>query len=170
MENLIVWFIIISSVILFIFIVKRKNSNKRKAIKKQKEKEQENYERYLNRFDDISRLSKLDIQLTKVAGTKYSNDDSGINRQEIIKNTKEGELLMLVPDELNRFDNSAIKIVRLNGEQIGFLDMDISVEIKSRLLNQSPIEAKILKISKEKGNFEVEITLQRYSRKMKQKP
>ncbi|WP_044200788.1 HIRAN domain-containing protein [Flammeovirga sp. OC4] len=162
------WSIIIAVIIIFIFFLRLKNKSKKQALKKQEEEAKKKYQLYLKRFNDVSNLKKLEPQITKVAGTKYDNEDTGVNRQEIIKKTKEGELLMLLPDELNRFDSSAIKVVRLNDEQIGFLDMDISVEVKSRLKSQSLVEAKILKIYKEKDNFEVEIALQRYSRKLKQ--
>ncbi|MBD0401273.1 HIRAN domain-containing protein [Flammeovirga sp. EKP202] len=162
------WSILIAVIIIFIFFLRLKNKSKKQALKKQEEEAKKKYQLYLKRFNDVSNLKKLEPQITKVAGTKYDNEDTGVNRQEIIKKTKEGELLMLLPDELNRFDSSAIKVVRLNDEQIGFLDMDISVEVKSRLKSQSLVEAKILKIYKEKDNFEVEIALQRYSRKLKQ--
>ncbi|NME72180.1 HIRAN domain-containing protein [Flammeovirga aprica] len=166
--SLTTWAIIIAIVVLLVFYLRLKSKSKKQALKKKEEETKKKYQLYLKRFNDTSNLKKLEPQITKVAGTKYDNEDTGVNRQEIIKNTKEGELLMLLPDELNRFDSSAIKVVRLNDEQIGFLDMDISVEVKSRLKSQSLVEAKILKIYKEKDNFEVEIALQRYSRKLKQ--
>ncbi|KXX67256.1 HIRAN domain-containing protein [Flammeovirga sp. SJP92] len=166
--SLTTWAIIIAITILFIFYLRFKKNSKNQALKKQEAEAKKKYQLYLKRFNDTSNLKKLEPQITKVAGTKYENEDTGVNRQDIIKKSKEGELLMLIPDELNRFDSSAIKVVKLNDEQIGFLDMDISVEIKSRLKSQSLVEAKILKIYKEKDNFEVEIALQRYSRKLKQ--
>lgn len=163
----ILWAIVIGVAIIF-FLVLSKSKKKKKIAQQKKQKEEfENYDRYMRRFDDPSCLTKLDTQIAKVAGTRYANDDTGINRQEVLKNTKTDELLMLQPDELNRYDNAAIKIVKLDGSQIGFLDMDISVEIKSRLMNRSPVEARVIKVYEKGGVLEADIELQRYSRKIK---
>ncbi|MBB6460726.1 HIRAN domain-containing protein [Flammeovirga kamogawensis] len=165
--SIVFWVIVIGGFALTLFILS-KTSKKKKAnlLEKQKE-ETNNYKRYMSRFDDPSVLSKLDTQLCNVAGTRYANDDTGENRQDILKESKVGDLLMLLPDELNRYDDAAIKVVRLNGKQIGFLDMDISVEIKSRLMSGSPVEARIKRLFKKGSVIEAEIELQRYSRKIK---
>ncbi|OHX65610.1 HIRAN domain-containing protein [Flammeovirga pacifica] len=167
MTDIILALIVIVLIFLPILIFGRKNKqNKAKKIAAKKI-EKDNYNRYMRRFDDPSCLNKMDIISTQVAGTRYSNDDTGESRQDILKKTKVGELLKLLPDELNRYDNSAIRVIKLNDKQIGFLDMDLSIEIKSRLINRSPVEATITNIFNKSGNLECEIALQRYSRKIK---
>ncbi|NLR92556.1 MULTISPECIES: HIRAN domain-containing protein [Flammeovirga] len=165
--TLVLALIVIGGLLIFFLILNQKSKKKKKAIQAQKKLEMDRYDRYMRRFDDPSCLTKLEPTSSKVAGTRYANDDTGENRQTILKATKEGELLMLIPDELNRYDNAAIKIMRLNGKQIGFLDMDASLEIKSRLINRSPVEAKVSKIYEKGGVLECDIELQRYSRKIK---
>ncbi|ANQ48381.1 HIRAN domain-containing protein [Flammeovirga yaeyamensis] len=167
MTDIILALIVIAIIFLPILIFGKKNKNKKAKKVAARKIELDNYDRYMRRFDDPSCLNKMDILNTVVAGTRYPNDDTGENRQDILKKTKVGELLKLLPDELNRYDNSAIKVVKLNDKQIGFLDMDLSIEIKSRLMSRSPVEASITKIYDKGGNLECEIALQRYSRKIK---
>jgi hypothetical protein len=62
---------------------------------------------------------------TKVAGVTFDNDD-GSCRQRVIARCSVGENLTLVPDPGNRFDSSAVKVVRSNGEQLGFLPEHIT--------------------------------------------
>jgi hypothetical protein len=57
---------------------------------------------------------------TKVAGVKFEG------RQRIVAHCSEGETLRLVRDPRNRFDKGAIKVMRLNGEQLGFIPADVS--------------------------------------------
>lgn len=123
------------------------------------------YRNYLSRFDSHNDMVKLSPVLTSVAGVRYKNDDTGVERQSIIKRTKEGERLMLIPDELNKYDRDAVKVVRLSGEQIGFLDTDLALEIKARLNQRLRVDAKIKRISDERGILEVWIELVKYSRK-----
>lgn len=58
--------------------------------------------------------------LTKVAGVTFEG------RQRIIARCSEGETLALLRDPHIRFDKGAIKVMRLNGEQIGFIPADVS--------------------------------------------
>lgn len=57
---------------------------------------------------------------TKVAGVDFEG------RQRIVARCSEGESLILVRDPNNRFDKGAIKVMRLNGEQLGFLPAHVS--------------------------------------------
>lgn len=58
--------------------------------------------------------------LTKVAGVTFEG------RQRIILRCFVGERLILVRDPTNRFDKGAIAVMRLNGEQLGFLPAHVS--------------------------------------------
>ncbi|HLJ18048.1 MAG TPA: HIRAN domain-containing protein [Bryobacteraceae bacterium] len=56
---------------------------------------------------------------TKVAGVTFEG------RQEIVARCSVGEHLILVRDPDNRFDPGAIKIIRLNGEELGFIRSEV---------------------------------------------
>lgn len=57
--------------------------------------------------------------LTEVHGIFHQNDD-GSSRQKIIRDCRPGEEMKLVLEPDNKFDSDAIKICRLNGQQIGY--------------------------------------------------
>lgn len=57
---------------------------------------------------------------TKIAGVTFEG------RQRIIPRCSEGESLRLVRDPTNPYDRGAIKVMRLNGEQLGFIPSDVS--------------------------------------------
>jgi hypothetical protein len=57
---------------------------------------------------------------TKVAGVSFEG------RQRVVARCSLGERLVLVRDPDNRFDKGAIKVMRSNGEQLGFIPADVS--------------------------------------------
>jgi len=57
---------------------------------------------------------------TKIAGVSYEG------RQQIIARCSVGESLVLVRDPRNEFDAGAIKVLRPNGEQLGFIPSHVS--------------------------------------------
>lgn len=57
---------------------------------------------------------------TKVAGVTYEG------RQRVVARCSVGERLVLVRDPENRFDKGAIKVMRLSGEQLGFIRARVS--------------------------------------------
>jgi len=57
---------------------------------------------------------------TKVAGVTFEG------RQRIVARCSEGERLMLVRDPMDRFDKGAMKVMRSNGEQLGFIPAHVS--------------------------------------------
>jgi len=57
---------------------------------------------------------------TKVAGVSYLNDD-GTNRQIIARKCRRGDVLLLAPEENNPHDKNAVRVLRKNGEQLGYL-------------------------------------------------
>jgi hypothetical protein len=121
------------------------------------------YEAYLSQFDKSKAEIKLPPIHTKVAGVAYRNLD-GTQRQDIIQGMKVGEKLLLVPEPTNPHDKDAIQVVRLTGEVIGYLEMDLALEIKSRLLRKTLVEALVVDIRADKQNVrQVVIELQRYS-------
>jgi hypothetical protein len=57
---------------------------------------------------------------TKIAGVTHEG------RQRVIARCSVGERLLLVRDPNNDFDTGAIKVMRLNGEQLGFIPAHVS--------------------------------------------
>jgi len=57
---------------------------------------------------------------TKVAGVTFEG------RQRIVARCSVGERLILLRDPNNRHDKGAIKVLRSNGEQLGFISSDVS--------------------------------------------
>ena len=57
---------------------------------------------------------------TTVAGVSHEG------RQRIVARCSVGENLKLIRDPTNRFDKGAIKVMRLNGEQLGFIPAHVS--------------------------------------------
>jgi hypothetical protein len=57
---------------------------------------------------------------TTVAGVTHDS------RQRIVARCTVGESLTLVRDSSNRFDSGAIKVIRLNGEQLGYIPAHVS--------------------------------------------
>ncbi|TAF64926.1 MAG: hypothetical protein EAZ55_09700 [Cytophagales bacterium] len=123
------------------------------------------YKHYLKQFEESEKNKKLPPVYAMVAGTRYKNDDTGAERQEIIRRTQIGETLMLIPDVLNPYDKDAIKVVRLNGEQIGFIGRELAIELKPRLMNRLRIDTRVSNIISNTGIWEVEIELVKYGRK-----
>ncbi len=166
MDGFLVVVVIVIALILLLSFGQGKNSKKEKTKEQQKQKKEEekNYKYYIGRFDSQYTV-KLKPETTSVAGVRYKNDDTKEERQAIIKRCKSGEKLMLVPDELNKYDRDAIKVLRLNGEQIGFLNTDLALEIKARLQQRLRVDASIKEIREDKGIKEVYLELVKYSRK-----
>jgi hypothetical protein len=71
------------------------------------------------RFSETSRTTAKSF-FTKVAGVSHEG------RQQIVARCSVGESIVLVRDPDNAFDKGAIKILRSNGEQLGFIPHDVS--------------------------------------------
>jgi hypothetical protein len=66
--------------------------------------------------------------LLPVAGESFANAD-GTSRQDILGRCAGGEFLRLDPEPDNPHDRNAVKICRLNGEQIGYVPAEHAAEI-----------------------------------------
>jgi hypothetical protein len=65
---------------------------------------------------------------TKVAGVSYPNED-GTSRQWIVRRCAMLEKLNLVHDEHNAHDPNAIRVLRGNGQQLGFLPAHVAPRV-----------------------------------------
>ena len=64
---------------------------------------------------------------TKVVSVTFEN------RQEIIQNLQLGEIVLMVREPMNPFDPNAIKVIRQDGCQIGYLDRQLAFRLSQRL-------------------------------------
>jgi hypothetical protein len=79
----------------------------------------------------VSSPGNLRHIFTKVAGVSYRNHD-GTSRQKIIPRCRAGELLRLEHEPDNPHDINAIRILRQDGGQIGYLPRELAGEVVSR--------------------------------------
>lgn len=63
-----------------------------------------------------------------VAGESFANDD-GSDRQGIIASCRVGEPLLLVPDPDNTHDENAVRVLRPDGKQIGYLERGMAARL-----------------------------------------
>jgi hypothetical protein len=75
----------------------------------------------------------------QVHGIFHKNPD-GTERQTIIRECREGEPVFFIPDLENPVDPSAVKVVRVSGEQIGYVEADKAERFKG-LMSSGRIES-----------------------------
>lgn len=75
-----------------------------------------------------------------LAGVTERNDD-GTSRQELVRNCRIGEPLMLIADPLNKFGRNAIMVCRSNGQQLGFIAADFAETVERSSEFYAEIEA-----------------------------
>lgn len=78
---------------------------------------------------------------SRVVGVTYPNDD-GSDRQAILKRCKVGEQLRLLHSPIAQ-DENAVKVLLLNGQQLGWLNRDLAAEIAPRLQKGSKVDCEI---------------------------
>lgn len=67
----------------------------------------------------------------KVAGVTFNG------RQRIVARLQSGQELMFVPDPTNPYDDHAVKVCTLCGEQIGFVAKEHNHQIFCNLINKN---------------------------------
>jgi len=72
---------------------------------------------------------------TKVAGVSHRNSNR-TSRQAIISRCRVGEELLLVCEPDNSFDPNAIKVLRANGEQLGYIPASTAASGLTRQLDR----------------------------------
>jgi hypothetical protein len=82
---------------------------------------------------------------TKVSGVKFENLD-GSDRQHILKNCTVKEKLLLIKEPNIQFPD-AVKVCRISGEQLGYLNDDTCHEIAPLLDSGYSIEAMITELT-----------------------
>ena len=75
-----------------------------------------------------------------VAGESFHNDD-GSDRQPIISRCRVGEALILDAEPDNPEDENAIRVLRLDGKQIGYIERDMAARLVDDLTDFSAFVA-----------------------------
>jgi len=113
----------------------------------------------MDQLDPLNSTQPLRVFRTKVVGVSYHNKD-GTHRQDVITKCRIGEKLLLVPEPTNLHDADAVKVMRLNGEQIGYLSRSVALEIGQRIVkHHSRVDATVFDIlGGERFGVTIEIT------------
>jgi hypothetical protein len=72
-----------------------------------------------------------------VAGESYRNDDDGSDRQTIITSCRVGEPLILDAEPDNPEDENAIRVLRRDGKQIGYIEREMAARLVDDLTDFS---------------------------------
>jgi hypothetical protein len=75
------------------------------------------------------KVPKAPGQICEAAPTSFFTTVAGVTfegRQRVVARCSVGESLRLVRDPTNRYDKGAIKVMRFNGEQLGFIPVHVS--------------------------------------------
>jgi hypothetical protein len=83
----------------------------------------------LEELEELECRNYVNHRSVNVAGVSHNNPD-GTNRQQIILRCSTGELLRLKEEDDNPFDPNAVAVIRLNGEQIGYLHREDAAELR----------------------------------------
>ena len=89
-----------------------------------------------NKTPDIQVYGR--VITTKVVGVTFEN------RQEVVAKLRLGDQVWLEREAFNRYDKNAIKVIRNNGEQIGYLSRQLALSL-APLMDRlgSPIEGRV---------------------------
>lgn len=82
--------------------------------------------------------------IVAIVGESFQNDD-GTNRQDLIKELKAGQPVLLVADPMNKHDRNAVAVLTTDRHQIGFLPSD--ARDACSILRGEPIKATIYKLT-----------------------
>jgi hypothetical protein len=136
----------------------------KKELPNKASKEEQNWQRYLAQFGAHTG-EVVDMEETFVVGVKYNNDHTNIPRQQIIAKCRAGDKLLLIPEPNNPKDSYAVMVCRLSGEQIGYINADLAMDVGARLNSGVRVDAEIIFIEKIHNLLEVRIRLSKYRRR-----
>jgi len=83
----------------------------------------------LEELEELECRNYVNHRSVNVAGVSYNNRD-GTSRQRIILRCSAGELLRLKAEDDNPVDPNAVAVIRLNGEQLGYLHREDAAEVR----------------------------------------
>ena len=85
----------------------------------------------LEELETRERTTYVNHRSVNVAGVSHNNRD-GTSRQKIIARCSAGEVLRLRSEEDNPADPNAVAVIRLNGEQLGYLHREDAAEVRHK--------------------------------------
>jgi hypothetical protein len=83
---------------------------------------------------------------TKIAGVTFDNPN-GTSRQQYLRKTSPNELLLLKRDPENPVDENAIKLVKPNGKQLGYIPSKNAETLAPQMDNGTKFFAQISQIT-----------------------
>lgn len=83
---------------------------------------------------------------TKIAGVTFPNED-GTNRQDLIKQLKIEEELILEKEDNNPYDSNALRILNKNKQMIGYIKKTLAQDIRTGMKNGWVYKAKVSMIT-----------------------
>src|SRR3990167_5914135 len=91
---------------------------------------------------------------TKIAGVSFEG------RQDLVRNIKISDVLILSKQPDNKYDKNAIAILDLEGNQLGFIKRELASELAPAMDRGTKYKAKVSAITgKEHNNIEVNIII-----------
>lgn len=94
-----------------------------------------------------------------VVGVSHRNKD-GTKRQDVVRSCSAGEIVQLVPEPDNPYDHDAIRVCRLTGEQIGYIDQANACRLAGDLASGWTYRATVDRILHEPGTRSYGMMLQ----------
>jgi len=129
-----------------------------KAIKENKKMWKDYFD--FEKYPDI--IKEFNIKAT---GVSFENEDSGTDRQLVIKDTSLGEHLMLIPEGDNPYDGNAVRIVRFDGMALGYLPKGPNKQIFDKLDKQIFVDAELIDKPNFDGTYGAVLKLSIYGKK-----
>ncbi|MGA2062460.1 MAG: HIRAN domain-containing protein [Thermoguttaceae bacterium] len=83
----------------------------------------------LEELEELEYRNYINHRSVNLAGVSHNNRD-GTNRQQIIRRCSAGELLRLKAEDDNPVYPNAVAVIRLNGEQLGYLHSEEAEEVR----------------------------------------
>ena len=95
----------------------------------------------------VIRLPSAYVITTKVVGVSKDNAD-GTSRQVIIKeNVEEEDSVILQREPENTYDPDAVRVMTVQGKQIGYLGRDVAQKVSSAILNEVEVKTTVSWVS-----------------------
>jgi hypothetical protein len=99
-----------------------------------------NESKVIDRTSSVGKSSKTQSHMTTTSSTSSARLNDSIftkvvgvtfeGRQSVVAELRVGEYLELISEPDNPHDSNAIKVVRENGQQVGYIDRDLALKIK----------------------------------------
>lgn len=81
------------------------------------------------------KIEKPEYELLEIKGLHVGR------RAKYCEESSSGDKIILIPEEGNKYDNNAVKILRYDGKLLGYIDAENAPIIQKDLLNQVSIDA-----------------------------